>query len=109
MVLVSKRYALLLSSIYNAFVDWDSIDDTVLPLTDSISPADPNPSVPVSSIDILPPTEKLDPLLTIEAEDTVPLLTSLILANVWTPFLLILEVLSLFASTGRSSWDIVEL
>ena len=36
-------------------------------------------------MDILPPTEKLEPLLIIEAEDTVPLFTSLIVATVLTP------------------------
>ena len=58
----SKRYAVLLSSTYNALIDWDSIDVTVLPLTDSTSPAAPDPSVPASSITILPPTEKVLPL-----------------------------------------------
>ena len=105
----SKMYAVLLISINNDFVACDSIDVTVLPLTESTSPDAPYPPVPVSSTTILPPTLKLFPLLTIVADDTVPLLTSLIVAYVLSPFLPISELLYLFALIGKSYWDILEL
>ena len=63
----------------------------------------------VSSTTILLPTLKSALLLTIVADDTVPLVTSSILASVLTPFLLMPEVLNLLAPTGKSSWDILEL
>ena len=105
----SNKYAVVFNSTNNALVSWDSMLSTDLPFTEETSALAPNPSVSELSIINSDPTEKLLVLFKIETELMLPRFTSVIFANANSPFLVILDVLSLLANLGILSWDSSEL